>query len=321
MSDQPEFSDEVNDLSERYLRYLRGQGPLPDLGHLDSDQRNDVRQRFELLDVLADRPLGPPPRDQDPIAARLGLVSAAATGSRADHELAQLRDEAAADVPAPVRSVLDELDLEFGSDVVLDWDSPWMNWMSADLKPVAQCNVLGIPMAIFTCDDIAVTGTASEAGEPIEVGGFLRKYPDISAVTLVTRDASRAIVLNDASCHRAIDPAHGWIPAGAYITPGPFNLELRRFLDSRLPRWEPVEEVEEFRGATDVGTDASEAVQEAMSAALRGKPRLKHKQLAQASLKAIDLEALAAIVTETQAGVIEPVELPDRILALGEAAP
>jgi len=320
MSDQSEFSDEVNDLSERYLRYLRGQGPLPDLGHLDSVRRDAVKQRFELLDILADRPLGPPPRHQDPIAARLGLVPATGPGSGAE-ESEQVHDDAAALVPEPVRSVLDELDLEFGSDVVLDWNSPWMDWMSPDLTPVAQCSVLGIPMAIFTCDDIAAIGAASQSEEPVEVGGFLRKFPDISAVTLVTRDASRAVVLNDASCHRAIDPAHGWIPAGAYITPGPFNLELRRFLDSRLPRWEPVEGVEEFRGATDVAADAAAAVGEAMSAALRTKPRLQHKQTAQAALKSVDLDALARIVAEAQAGVIDPVDLPDRVLALGEAAP
>jgi len=320
MSDQSEFSDEVNDLSERYLRYLRGQGPLPDLGHLDNVRRDAVKQRFELLDILADRPLGPPPRHQDPIAARLGLVPAAAPGSGAEVS-EQVHDDAAALVPEPVRSVLDELDLEFGSDVALDWNSPWMDWMSPDLTPVAQCSVLGILMAIFTCDDIAAMETASHSEEPVEIGGFLRKFPDISAVTLVTRDASRAIVLDYASCHPAIDPAHGWIPAGAYITPGPFNLELRRFLDSRLPRWEPVEGVEDFRGATDVAADAAAAVGEAMNASLGTKPRLQHKQTAQAALKAVDLDALARIVAEAQAGVIDPVDLPDRVLALGEAAP
>jgi hypothetical protein len=309
MSDQ-DFQNEVADLTERFLLYLRGQGPMPDLGHLDAGQRAEVRQRFELLDVIADRPVGPPPRSQDPVAAMLGLVSPDEAGERDPGDTPDGAD--------PVRAILDSVERTFGTEVALFWDTSWMiNWLSDDLTPVAQCNVLGIPMAIFSCDDLA----DPEVGEePVEIGRFLRQNPDITAVALVTRDASRAVVLNDASCHPAIDPASGWVPPGAYVTPGPFDLELQRFLESRLPRWDAVDGLERFRGIADVHADAATATAEALAAALRMKPRLSHKQLGQASLRDISVGGLTDLVAETQAGGIEPTDLVDRVLALGEAA-
>lgn len=307
MDSHRNFNEEVEDLSERFLLHLRGLGPMPDLGHLDAGQRETVRERFELLDALADRPAGPPARDQDPVATRLGLTGAEGSEGPGAEDEATMSD--------PVEAALGELDLMFGDQVALLRNSPWMDeWDSMDLAPVAQCNVLGIPMAIFKCDELV------SDNEPVEVGHFLRRYPDISAVTVVTRDASRAVVLNDASTHRAIDPAKGWVPAGAYVTPGPFNLELHRFLDSRLPRWDPVDGLEHFGDVTDVLTDAATATAEALEAALRMNPRLPHKQAGQAGLRDIRIEDLTALVAGTQSGNIEPAELVDMVLALGEAA-
>ncbi|HXW34999.1 MAG TPA: hypothetical protein VEJ87_10515, partial [Acidimicrobiales bacterium] len=64
------------DIVDEQMRYLRGEGPQPDLSALSDDERTEVFELLELVDALADRLPDPPPLEQDPIALRLGLVAA-----------------------------------------------------------------------------------------------------------------------------------------------------------------------------------------------------------------------------------------------------
>lgn len=66
-----------SDLVEDYLRFLRGQGPEPDLSDLAPQQREAVAGQFEIVKALADRDPELPPLDRDPVALRLGLLDAA----------------------------------------------------------------------------------------------------------------------------------------------------------------------------------------------------------------------------------------------------
>lgn len=61
------------DLVEDYLRFLRGQGPEPDLSSLPAEQRAAITGQFEIVRALADRDPELPPLDRDPVAVRLGL--------------------------------------------------------------------------------------------------------------------------------------------------------------------------------------------------------------------------------------------------------
>lgn len=61
------------DLIEDYLKFLRDQGPEPDLSDLPADQREAITGQFEIVKALADRDAELPPLAQDPVARRLGL--------------------------------------------------------------------------------------------------------------------------------------------------------------------------------------------------------------------------------------------------------
>jgi hypothetical protein len=70
-------AEELDDLTEQYLRHLRGQGAEPDLSSLPDGCRAKVEGQFatiRTLRALADRGPELPPLDQDPVAIRLGLV-------------------------------------------------------------------------------------------------------------------------------------------------------------------------------------------------------------------------------------------------------
>lgn len=61
------------DLIEDYLKFLRGQGPEPDLSGLTEEQRAAITGHFEIVKALADRDPELPPLDRDSVARRLGL--------------------------------------------------------------------------------------------------------------------------------------------------------------------------------------------------------------------------------------------------------
>ncbi|WP_406170218.1 hypothetical protein OIE52_39010 [Streptomyces canus] len=70
--------DAGGDLVEDCLRFLRGQGPEPDLSDLAPEQREAIAGQFEIVKALADRDPELPPLGQDPVARRLGLHAPAA---------------------------------------------------------------------------------------------------------------------------------------------------------------------------------------------------------------------------------------------------
>lgn len=75
MSERPDAGDQIGDVVDRYLSFLRGEGAEPDLGHLSPAQRRSVSADLAVVDALAGLGADLPPLDDDPVAKRLGLVS------------------------------------------------------------------------------------------------------------------------------------------------------------------------------------------------------------------------------------------------------
>ena len=71
-------AEELDELTEQYLRHLRGQGPEPDLSALPDGCRAKARGQFRIIRALADRSPALLPLEQDPVAIRLGLVGGVA---------------------------------------------------------------------------------------------------------------------------------------------------------------------------------------------------------------------------------------------------
>lgn len=315
MSEDSELDNLVNDLVDQYLLYLRGRGPEPDLAHLSPAQRRAMQARLEVVDALADRDLVLPALEDDPVARRLGLVPDrhGTDGQPGENSpgLVQAHEQAV----APVRRILDELQSAFDGQVVIDWDPPWGgDWHNGDLQPLAQCSVLGDSMALF------VTEHVSEVDESARLASFLRTYPDVSAVGLVSADASRAAIVTAAACNRAIDPVRGWLEPGTFLVTDSLDLTLTYYFERRLPRWERVAGLTELLEMGDFSADANEIVTAEFDTALNAKPRLEHKRQAQQGLRELDQHVVAALVVAVQKRKIAGGELVARALGLVEAA-
>jgi hypothetical protein len=316
MSDTHDFDAQIDDLVERYLQFLRGKGPEPDLGHLTSPQRRAVRKRLNIVDALADRGPAVPPLHQDPVAMRLGLVPDSRPSSGSGGTGPPSRPTPGPTVaPDPIRHVLDELEAAFGGEVRVDWSPRWTPWTTRAAVPLAQCSALGQNMALF------VTDVTDWANEPVQLASFLLHNPAMSAVTLVSRDATRAAIYSPAACNLSIDPVRGWLEPGAFVVTDSFDLILRHYFEQRLPRWDRVAGLTEILEAGDITASALESVTEEIAVELRTRPRLVHKRRALEVLELVDPSALSALIVGVQAGTLTDTDLVDRVSALAEATP
>src|ERR1700729_4155203 len=309
MSDTHDSDEQLNDIVDRYLRFLRGKGPEPDLGHLTAPQRKAVRARLEIIDALADRGPAVPALNDDPVAMRLGLVPDRRPGGNGTPQVYAPEPEAA---PGPVHRVLDELESRFGGNVVIDLSPAWKQWRTADAAPLAQCSALGDNIALF------VTDQTDWDDEPAQLASFLRINPDVSAVALASRDAARAAVFSAAACNQAIDPVRGWVPPGAFIVTDSFDLTLRHYFEQRLPRWDRVAGLAEILETGDIAADALEVVTDEIGAELRTRPRLEHKRRALEALGQVNPAVLSALIVAVQTGTLTDIDLAGRVSALAE---
>ncbi|KQH76286.1 hypothetical protein AO501_29115 [Mycobacterium gordonae] len=316
MSDNHDFDAQIDDVVERYLQFLRGQGPEPDLAPLTPPQRRVVRNRLDIVDALADRGPAVPPLHQDPVAMRLGLVpdTRPSPGSGgADPTGSQAPEPTAA--PDPIRHVLEELEAAFGGDVCVDWSPQWAPVMTRAAVPLAQCSALGQNMALFLTDE------TDWANEPVQLASFLLHNPAMSAVALVTRDATRAAIFSAAACNLSIDPVRGWLEPGAFVVTDSFDLILRHYFEQRLPRWDRVAGLTEILESGDITAGALELVTEEIAAELRTRPRLEYKRRALEVLETLDPAALSALIVAVQAGTLSDIALVDQASALAETTP
>jgi hypothetical protein len=317
MSENSELNDLTNDLVDQYLLFLRGRGPEPDLSHLTQAHRRAIRARLALVDALADRGPALPAMEDDPVAMRLGVVpDRRSGGGEVDPDGAASAAEVAhGQTPSAALRALDELESYFGGQVVIDWSPTWSRWSRHGLTPVAQCSALGDSMALF------ITADQNWAEEPGDVASFLRSYPDISSMGLISADATYAAVVTAAACNRSIDPVLGWLEPGSAVASNRLDLTLHRYFEQRLPRWDRVAGLDDLLDLGDISADADAAVGDEVAAAMRAKPRLIHKKHAQQSLAEIDQPALAALIVDIQTRRLTGGEAADRVIGLAEATP
>jgi hypothetical protein len=310
MSRDDDLDNTTDDLIERYLLFLRGRGPEPDLSVLPADRRAKVRGQLEIVAALADRETELPPIEEDPVAIRLGLVEAGSS-HHMDVAPSNSDDDCADDA---VMTALSDLAFRFKEQVTLDTARVWMPPAPAGLEPVATCIALGEVVAVFVAD------VEDWSREPETVARFFRQHPGVSAVALVSADAERAVVLTAADAHDSVDPVRGWLAPHSPSLPEPLGIALGRHFDQCLPDWERVADLDELLGLGDLTTTASEISSAQIAEALRGRPRLAHKKDALETLAAIDSSAVAAVVVEVQSGRLAAGEFLDRIAQLAEAA-
>lgn len=313
MSGDDDLDNTIDDLIERYLLFLRGRGPEPDLSVLPADRRARVAAQLEIVAALADRDLELPSIEDDPVAIRLGLIDTVRP-NRMDTDYPSAPDDNGGYDDDPVMISLHELAFRFNKQIVIDVASPWTPPAPAELQSVAKCTALGEVVAVFTAD------VEHWSREPETVARFFRQHADVSAVALVSRDAERAVVMTAADAHYSVDPIRGWLAPHSPSSPEPLGIALGRHFDRCLPDWERVANLDELLDLGDLTTAASEISSAQIAAALRANPRLVYKKESLRALSAIDSSAIAAVVVEVQSGQLADDELVDRIVRLTEAA-
>lgn len=311
MTENSESNDQINDLVDEYLLFLRENAPEPDLAHLTQAQRRAMRARFDIVDALADRGPALPSLENDRVAMRLGLVpDRRPDGGRTDPTAAPPRPE---QKPSAVQVALEEVESYFEGQVVIDWSPAWGQWNRNGLVPLAQCSTLGDTMALFVAE-------GQNRDEEVDyVASFLSSHPDISAMGLASADATRAAVLTPAACHRSVDPVRGWLAPGSYVASDRLDTTLHRYFQERLPRWDRVAGLDELMDLGGINASIEAAVSDEVAAAMQAKPRLAYKKLAQQSLATVDQHALGALIVEIQTGRLTGGEAADRIVGFAGA--
>ncbi len=285
MNGDDEIGDLSSDMTERYLLFLRGRGPEPDLTELPQELRDAVREQLEIVAALADRGPEPPPVEEDPVAIRLGLVPGPKTPETpptAGRDLGY----------GSVRQVLEDLQFRFGEQIDLEFAPSWEARVPAGMTPVAQSAVFGEIVAVCLAEP------GQWLGEPEAVAMFFRESP-ISSLAITSVDGERAVLITAADAQRSVDPVRGWLPPRS-PAPEPLDIALGRHFDQLLPAWDQVVGLDGFLDVADTEATGAEAAEDEWQLALRGKPRLDHKKEGQRWLGEIGSSPIAAMVTAVQ---------------------
>jgi len=316
MSESFEFDDLASAIIEQYLLFLRGCGPKPDLSGLTGDQQAAMRDQFDIVEALADREPKVPPLEQDPVAIRLGI--AASSPPHTDEPTSPANDRArefsAGHRDTSIRRVLDGLTSRFDGQVMVDYAPEWASWARAGMAPLAQCCALGDCLALF---ESSIDGWADE---PDGVAVFLRQYPDISAVGLVSADAEKALIVTAADSNKCIDPVRGWLEPGRGVAmPDVLERVLDRYFEQRLPRWERVSGLDELLNFGDFTSDTVAITKAVIAQALRARPRLPYKKQALQALAGLDPMLLSAVIVGAQTSQLDEQQLIEQLARIAEA--
>ncbi|MER6132134.1 hypothetical protein [Streptomyces sp. NPDC001815] len=312
MSRDDELDNAVDDLIERYLLFLRGRGPEPDLSVLPPDRRAEVAEQLEIVTALVDRDTSLPPIEEDPVAMRLGLLDTA----RQDQPSSILQPLPHADGgpdDAPVVIALQDLVFRFNQLVAVDFAPAWVSRAPNAMRPVAQCTAPGETVAVF------VAAVDEWSREPEAVAKFFRLHPEVSAVALVSQDAERAVVVTPADAHRSVDTVHGWLAPHSPSSPEPLSIALGRHFDQCLPAWEQVAGLDDLLGLGDLNSAVSEISAKQIAEARRSRPKLMYKKNSLRVLSELDPLAIAEVVIDVQSGHLEGDDLVERLARLAEA--
>jgi hypothetical protein len=275
----PEMDDDrIAGFIDEQLRYLRGEGPQPDLTALTDDERADVVALLDVVDALSDSLPASPPMEEDPVAIRLGLVDGR-------HGLSRLPPS------HPVVGSAEEVAYRFIGAVEVE------EVRAGELdrwKPVLMCRSLAEMVLVVVYDAKGAPPTAVDA-RPL-----FRDNPHLSAVAFTTPDAtSAAVVVPGESVDRLV-PAEGW-QAPAELTWEPLGTALGRHFDRSMPRWDEVTSLPTGELLEDLTHEAAGIVAQKLREVASTRPQLAHKRHARDFVAAIDPGVFLTWVDEVRA--------------------
>ena len=255
--------DQLDDLVDEQLRYLGGEGPRPDLSALDDDTASEVTRLLEIVNALADSVPASPKFGEDPVAARLGLVTAPQV------DASVIGDGVEDD---PMLHSLRELVAGMGETAIKIDVLPEPLTDAAGRSAPVVCRSLAEAVAVVVFDGESWP-MAQHAVD------WFQRQPELSAVTFSNLDGTRAAVVTPPEAVPFLVPGAGWRDP-ADLSWEPLQIALGRYFERSIPRWDQVSALPAVDLVDDLTSGVEFVAGEVLRRVAATRPRLSHKQQA-----------------------------------------
>ena len=291
-------------LVDDQLRFVRGEGPEPDLSGLSDSERSELIEVLNLVDALVDsRPVSPP-LEEDPVAIRLGLVSGK-SGSPPEEsgDPSQAVD--------PIVASTEELRYRFAGAVEVERLQPVDDegWWA----PVAVCRALAENVLVVRFQPGDRTPSAADAR------ALLLDDPSLTAVTFTTPDATGAAVVVPGDAVGRFVPAVGWRAPGELMWDS-LGIALGSYLDRSIPDWDAVSSLPREELLDELSADATSVVADVLGAVSVSRPHLDHKRKARDFVATVNPATVVRWADDIRSGRMSGSDVVSAIGALCQEA-
>ena len=290
-------SDKVQEALAAYLEQLEMGGAEPDLSHLSPEERRELRELIDALELTEGVAFG---RGREEGSA--ALEAATEEGERL---LADLRGS----LPPGVRLEADEnrLIAHVGGMALVD-------------RFVA--GTFGGRVRVWLLDVGAVQAIEENADVLSDLGRVFRMFPDMPAVALVGRDLSCVIVEPEDTAPQIQVPSGSLVSRRYKRAIEPAVQALPAFLDELIPYWDPMPAFDPESGVRiDIAEVASDSAGTAIESQRRIGERARRGNPKKDALTAFggkESKAVDALVKGLFDGSIDPEDVEGRIERLAE---
>ncbi|MCH8899416.1 MAG: hypothetical protein IH942_02845 [Acidobacteria bacterium] len=302
-----EMDEERRDeLIEEHVRYLRGQGPAPDLSELSEAEAVELRRSFATVDALAGALPLSPPIEEDPVAIRLGLVGPST-------ELAESTEPADGD--HRVADAVSGLSYQFPQSVEVHAVDLALADAADSVVPAFVCQSLAERVMVI----VYPRGSEPRPGIQ-EALDWLDGDPDLTAVAFTSSDAEEAKVVTYPDCHRQLSPDTGWRDVSDALDWEPLTISLGRHFEQSIMQWDEVMGLDQAGSLDDITSDIPDVIKEERALLASSKPRLPHKRRARDFISTVPDELLEQWMAGVRSEEVTGEELADEIRQRVQAA-
>jgi len=284
--------ERVQEALAAYLEHLEMGGAEPDFSFLTTDERHDLQELIDALDLTQGVQFG---RGREERSG--GPAAATEEGARL---LAELRGS----LPPGVRLESDDnrLIAQLGSVAIIDR---------------FVVGTFGGRVRVWLIDVDAARAIEKNVHTLGDLGRVFRMFPDMSAVALVGRDLSCVIVAPEDTAPQIQVPSGSLVSRRYKRAIEPVAQALPRFLDELIPYWDPMPAFDPASGVRiDIADIAGDVVRAAIDSQRRIGERARKGNPKKDALIAFgdrETKAVDALVKGLFDGTIDPDDVEDRI--------
>ena len=290
-------SDKVQDALAAYLEQLELGGAEPDLSHLSPEERRELRELIDALELT------------EGVAFGRGREEGSAVLEAATEEGERLLADLRGSLPPGVRLEADE------------------NRLIANVGGVALVDrfvigTFGGRVRVWLLDVDAAQAIEENADVLSDLGRVFRMFPDMPAVALVGRDLSCVIVEPEDTAPQIQVPTGSLVSRHYKRAVEPAVQALPAFLDELIPYWDPMPA---FDPESGVRVDIAEVASDFAGAAIESQRRIGErarrgnpKKDALTAFGGKESKAVDALVKGLFEGSIDPEDVEGRIERLAE---